>query len=297
MSVIDVSFVIAGDLSAFVATARDSLRTRVAVTLGATSASDVTLALTSSSVHVDARATMPSAADATSAASAWNALSLANLSSDLEVAVESASVAVVQLVAFSAPPPSSLVQPLAPPPQTPILCFPALPTSADVTVAGGIYKLQGQSEPFGITAGQYVLRGVPEAHPIRVFGDALCNVSMQGGTGVGDSWYGDVTVTIGPACSVGARISLECVYHGAMGGTGRLRVQDTSCSSASPPPPPVPQPPLPHQPPLSPPPAAPRGGEDPDVVAAVTLGILGAVVLFAILVAATEWTLAQQAAA
>ena len=128
-----------------------------------------------------------------------------------------------------------------------------------VTAEAGVYYLEDTTDPFGVGAGVFVLRGVPAAHPIRAYGTSNCQVGihrgasacmlamllmlpssrvvcpcvcpcqvgMSGGTPVlGGVWaYGDVTITIPHACAPGARISLDCSYHGPMGGTHRLRHQ------------------------------------------------------------------------
>ena len=112
----------------------------------------------------------------------------------------------------------------------------------------GVYHLQGTNDAFGVAAGPYTLRGVPSEHPIRVSGPAGCAVTMTGGTVAESDWaYGDVTIVVPASCISGTRISLDCAYHGTMGGTDRLTVQNSCTSGTSPllsPPPPSPPPPI-----------------------------------------------------
>ena len=148
------------------------------------------------------------------------------------------------------PPPSPPPPSPSPPPTPPRECL-AAAVAVTASSDGQTYLLDGSSFPVGVGAGTYVL-SVPSSHPIRATSAAAgcedaVGMSMSGGTTIGASSpphrHGTVTLTVPSSCG-GASISLDCHYHGAMGGVDRL-VYDGSCAAP------------PSLPPSSPPPRAP----------------------------------------
>lgn len=81
--------------------------------------------------------------------------------------------------------------------------------------------------------GTYILKGIPEAHPIAILNSGIAEITYTGDEdkrigekevdgAVYDFYYGDVTITVTGDYGV---VSVYCIYHGYMGGEGLFLYQ------------------------------------------------------------------------
>jgi len=120
-------------------------------------------------------------------------------------------------------PPPPLPPPLPPPPPPP---SPSPPPTLIVTVDNGAYKFGGTSQSFSKAPGETMPLDIGEMyHPMRLLaaqsGCSFSWQSMGGGTSGGDWHYGRWDVTL-PTVAACFPLSLDCRYHGSMGGANRI---------------------------------------------------------------------------
>lgn len=110
-----------------------------------------------------------------------------------------------------------------------------------VTVSNGYYLFDARpyvvNEKLGLTNGTYILRNVPQSHPIAILnygnwanisysGEPMKSISHTAPDGhMYNYYYGDVTIQVSGNFGV---ISYDCSNHGYMGGQDRL-VYDNTC--------------------------------------------------------------------
>lgn len=109
-----------------------------------------------------------------------------------------------------------------------------------VTVSNGYYLFDARpyvvNEKIGLTNGTYILRNVPQSHPIAILnygnwanisysGEPMKSISHTAPDGhMYNYYYGDVTIQVFGNFGV---ISYDCSNHGYMGGQDRLVYDDT----------------------------------------------------------------------
>ncbi len=82
--------------------------------------------------------------------------------------------------------------------------------------------------------GTYVLKGIPEAHPIALLNAGMAGITYTGDERIGeknvngivyDFYYGDVTVAVTEDYGT---VDIYCLHHGYMGGQGLFLYQQPS---------------------------------------------------------------------
>jgi hypothetical protein len=102
-----------------------------------------------------------------------------------------------------------------------------------VNVGGNQYLLEGAQNTYNVGARTYYFSGIPQGHPMKVWQDdsaAGCTITMTSCQyPIATDWcWGDAAWSVSSGCA-GQSLSLNCVYHGAMGGTDKL-VFNAGCS-------------------------------------------------------------------
>ena len=95
------------------------------------------------------------------------------------------------------------------------------------------YHLEGTLNTYNVGAHTYYFTGIPSGHPMKIWQDdnaAGCIVTQVSCEHViaSDWCWGNAAWSISSGCA-SQSLSLNCVYHGAMGGTDRLTF-DAGCS-------------------------------------------------------------------
>ena len=126
----------------------------------------------------------------------------------------------------------------------------------EINIPGGVtipairlYLFNGAYGVYQVQLGQYILSGVPSAHPIAILNyglESLISYTGQYNAGTKTSpdgytytyYYGDITINVNG--DFGA-VSYACFFHGYMGGENNL-VYESTCPSPTDPTPSVPSP-------------------------------------------------------
>ena len=159
-------------------------------------------------------------------------------------------VAWLSLPSTSPPPHTPLAfPPSLPPPHTPLALPPSLPppilpsvacaentnnkalaVSVESVDGANVYHLGGDTNVRYVGADTYYFSNIPQTHPMKIWqDDEECTITKSCTSYDGDYCWGEASWTIPDDCT-GKLLSLDCEYHGYMGGKDRL-VFNTECSN------------------------------------------------------------------